>query len=169
MERPHPPPTSGRSSPSRGVKEGERTFDVDAVEKAQSTDVDDETLQELYGKEHVNIVCLDIWTSGRNLSSSSPPHYLHPPSNISPCPCSILPILYVSFFFPLRPFLPVVLPPLFLPFSRDCTLTLRHKKIFMGHVDAGEVNSGRRHPLRHGHGGPTDARQIQAGGQGDGA
>lgn len=51
-----PTPSSGRSSPSRGGKDGAR--DPDVVQKEQTADVDDETLQELYGKEHVNIVRL---------------------------------------------------------------------------------------------------------------
>lgn len=47
-------PGSGRSSPSRaGAKP---TAKIDVVEKEQTADVDDETLKELYGKEHVNIV-----------------------------------------------------------------------------------------------------------------
>jgi len=47
-------PGSGRSSPQRaGAKP---TAKIDIVEKEQTADVDDETLKELYGKEHVNIV-----------------------------------------------------------------------------------------------------------------
>ena len=47
-------PSSRRSSPPPGGKGGTR--DVDAVKKEQTADVDDETLKEIYGKEHVNIV-----------------------------------------------------------------------------------------------------------------
>jgi peptide chain release factor subunit 3 len=50
-----PSPSSGRSSPSRGGNKS-ATRDVDAVKKEQSADVDDATLKELYGKEHINIV-----------------------------------------------------------------------------------------------------------------
>jgi peptide chain release factor subunit 3 len=46
-------PASGRSSPSRAAKP---TAKVDVVEKEQTADVDEETLKDLYGKEHVNIV-----------------------------------------------------------------------------------------------------------------
>ncbi len=138
-----PTPTSGRSSPSRGVKEGERTFDVDAVEKAQSTDVDDETLQELYGKEHVNIVRLDIWTSGRNLSTSSPlTIYLHPPSNSSPLPLLTPPHPIRLFLPPTSPFSSrrssPSLPAIFSGLYADAA----PQKIFMGHVDAGKSTLG---------------------------
>lgn len=49
-------PGSGRSSPSRGGAKA--AAKVDVVEKEQTADVDEETLQELYGKEHVNIVSI---------------------------------------------------------------------------------------------------------------
>lgn len=49
-------PASGRSSPQRaGAKPVAK---VDAVAQEQTADVDDETLKELYGKEHVNIVSI---------------------------------------------------------------------------------------------------------------
>jgi peptide chain release factor subunit 3 len=47
-------PGSGRSSPSRAATKPTAKIDVVAAE--QTADVDDETLKELYGKEHVNIV-----------------------------------------------------------------------------------------------------------------
>jgi peptide chain release factor subunit 3 len=47
-------PASGRSSPQRAGNKP--TAKVDVVEKEQTADVDEETLKELYGKEHVNIV-----------------------------------------------------------------------------------------------------------------
>lgn len=52
-------PASGRSSPQRaGAKPIAK---VDIVEKEQTADVDEETLKELYGKEHVNIVSYSSW------------------------------------------------------------------------------------------------------------
>ncbi|KAK1764561.1 P-loop containing nucleoside triphosphate hydrolase protein [Phialemonium atrogriseum] len=59
-----PTPSSGRSSPSRGGKDGAR--DPDVVQKEQTADVDDETLQELYGKEHVNILFMGHVDAGKS-------------------------------------------------------------------------------------------------------
>lgn len=60
-----PTPSSGRSSPSRGASKGV-TRDVDAVEKEQAADVDDETLKEIYGKEHVNIIFIGHVDAGKS-------------------------------------------------------------------------------------------------------
>lgn len=46
--------SSGKSSPTLGDKKAVR--DADAVAKEQAADVDEETLQEVYGKEHVNLI-----------------------------------------------------------------------------------------------------------------
>jgi peptide chain release factor subunit 3 len=60
-----PTPSSGRSSPSRaGTKAAAR--DVDAVEKEQAADVDEETLKEIYGKEHVNIIFIGHVDAGKS-------------------------------------------------------------------------------------------------------
>ena len=49
------PSVSGRSSPSAAeVREAKR--EVDAVIKEQAAQVDEEVLEEVYGKEHVNII-----------------------------------------------------------------------------------------------------------------
>ena len=64
-----PTPSSGRSSPSRGSKGVTR--DVDAVEKEQSADVDDETLKEIYGKEHVNIIFIGHVDAGKSTLGGS--------------------------------------------------------------------------------------------------
>jgi peptide chain release factor subunit 3 len=60
-----PTPSSGRSSPSRGASKGV-TRDADAVEKEQAADVDDETLKEIYGKEHVNIIFIGHVDAGKS-------------------------------------------------------------------------------------------------------
>ncbi|KAJ5051829.1 uncharacterized protein L3040_001600 [Drepanopeziza brunnea f. sp. 'multigermtubi'] len=60
-----PAPSSGRSSPSRtAAKVAAR--EVDAVEKEQAADVDDETLKEIYGKEHVNIIFIGHVDAGKS-------------------------------------------------------------------------------------------------------
>ncbi|KAI6708261.1 hypothetical protein PZA11_000383 [Diplocarpon coronariae] len=58
-----PTPSSGRSSPS-AAKIAAR--EADAVEKAQAADVDDETLKEIYGKEHVNIIFIGHVDAGKS-------------------------------------------------------------------------------------------------------
>ncbi|KAL2133726.1 hypothetical protein VTI74DRAFT_1852 [Chaetomium olivicolor] len=60
-----PTPSSGRSSPSRAASKG-ATRDVDAVEKEQAADVDEETLKEIYGKEHVNIIFIGHVDAGKS-------------------------------------------------------------------------------------------------------
>ena len=64
-----PTPSSGRSSPTRGGKAVVR--DVDAVQKEQSADVDDETLKEIYGKEHVNIIFIGHVDAGKSTLGGS--------------------------------------------------------------------------------------------------
>lgn len=60
-----PAPSSGRSSPSGGGRTG-TARDVDAVEKDQAADVDEETLKEIYGKEHVNIIFIGHVDAGKS-------------------------------------------------------------------------------------------------------
>jgi peptide chain release factor subunit 3 len=60
-----PTPSSGRSSPSRAAKTA-AARDVDAVEKEQAADVDEETLKEIYGKEHVNIIFIGHVDAGKS-------------------------------------------------------------------------------------------------------
>ncbi|KAK4242785.1 P-loop containing nucleoside triphosphate hydrolase protein [Achaetomium macrosporum] len=60
-----PAPSSGRSSPSRAGTKG-AARDADAVEKEQAADVDEETLKEIYGKEHVNIIFIGHVDAGKS-------------------------------------------------------------------------------------------------------
>ena len=60
-----PTPSSGRSSPSRAA-EKKATRDADIVEKEQAADVDEETLKEIYGKEHVNIIFIGHVDAGKS-------------------------------------------------------------------------------------------------------
>lgn len=64
-----PTPTSGRSSPSRGAKAPAR--DADAVLNEQAADVDEETLKEIYGKEHVNVIFLGHVDAGKSTLGGS--------------------------------------------------------------------------------------------------
>jgi peptide chain release factor subunit 3 len=61
-----PTPSSGRSSPSQSAAPKAGSRDVDAVEKEQAADVDDETLKEIYGKEHVNIIFIGHVDAGKS-------------------------------------------------------------------------------------------------------
>ena len=60
-----PTPSSGRSSPSRAA-ERKAVRDADIVEKEQAADVDEETLKEIYGKEHVNIIFIGHVDAGKS-------------------------------------------------------------------------------------------------------
>ncbi len=60
-----PTPSSGRSSPSRGAPKA-AAREADAVEKEQAADVDEETLKEIYGKEHVNIIFIGHVDAGKS-------------------------------------------------------------------------------------------------------
>ncbi|ESZ94298.1 eukaryotic peptide chain release factor GTP-binding subunit [Sclerotinia borealis F-4128] len=68
-----PTPSSGRSSPSRtgtgAAKAAARA--ADAVEQEQAADVDDETLKEIYGKEHVNIIFIGHVDAGKSTLGGS--------------------------------------------------------------------------------------------------
>jgi peptide chain release factor subunit 3 len=64
-----PTPSSGRSSPTTSAAPAAR--DVDAVEKDQAADVDDETLKEIYGKEHVNIIFIGHVDAGKSTLGGS--------------------------------------------------------------------------------------------------
>ncbi|VUC34315.1 unnamed protein product [Clonostachys rosea] len=64
------PNSSGRSSPvGPGEKKAQR--DVDAVQKEQVADVDQETLKEIYGKEHVNIIFIGHVDAGKSTLGGS--------------------------------------------------------------------------------------------------
>lgn len=65
-----PTPSSGRSSPSRGGA-AKAARDADAVEKEQTADVDEDTLKEIYGKEHVNIIFIGHVDAGKSTLGGS--------------------------------------------------------------------------------------------------
>ena len=67
-----PTPSSGRSSPSRGGGGGKAAArDASAVENEQAADVDDDTLKEIYGKEHVNIIFIGHVDAGKSTLGGS--------------------------------------------------------------------------------------------------
>ena len=64
-----PTPSTGRNSPTRA---GERpTKDADAVLKEQEAELDEETLAEMYGKEHVNVIFLGHVDAGKSTLGGS--------------------------------------------------------------------------------------------------
>ncbi|KAJ9640525.1 translation termination factor GTPase eRF3 [Coniosporium apollinis] len=63
-------PSSGRGSPSRADKKAEAR-EADAVIKEQAADVDEETLAEMYGKEHVNVIFLGHVDAGKSTLGGS--------------------------------------------------------------------------------------------------
>ena len=65
-----PAPSSGRSSPSAAATKA-ATRDANAVEKEQAADVDEETLKEIYGKEHVNIIFIGHVDAGKSTLGGS--------------------------------------------------------------------------------------------------
>lgn len=65
-----PSPSTGKSSPTPGEKKG-GTRDADAVLKEQTADVDEETLQEVYGKEHVNLIFIGHVDAGKSTLGGS--------------------------------------------------------------------------------------------------
>lgn len=65
-----PSPSSGRSSPTAGAKTAASRA-ADAVEKEQSADVDQDTLKEMYGKEHVNIIFIGHVDAGKSTLGGS--------------------------------------------------------------------------------------------------
>jgi peptide chain release factor subunit 3 len=58
-----PAPSSGRSSPARQATESRN---ADAVAQDQTADVDEQTLKEIYGKEHVNIIFIGHVDAGKS-------------------------------------------------------------------------------------------------------
>ncbi|KAI1208270.1 uncharacterized protein F4807DRAFT_432246 [Annulohypoxylon truncatum] len=65
-----PTPSSGRSSPSRSSKAA-AVRDADAVANEQAADVDEETLKEIYGKEHINIIFIGHVDAGKSTLGGS--------------------------------------------------------------------------------------------------
>lgn len=64
------PPASGRSSPSRTETKAEQRR-ADAVMEEQAAEVDDEVIEELYGKEHVNVIFLGHVDAGKSTLGGS--------------------------------------------------------------------------------------------------
>ena len=63
-------PSSGRNSPSRAESKVSAR-EADAVTKEQAVDVDEETLAEMYGKEHVNVIFLGHVDAGKSTLGGS--------------------------------------------------------------------------------------------------
>ncbi|KAL9084908.1 MAG: hypothetical protein Q9165_007861 [Trypethelium subeluteriae] len=68
--RSSPTPSSGRNSPSRGETKP-AVKKADAVVQEQTADVDESTLQEMYGKEHVNVIFLGHVDAGKSTLGGS--------------------------------------------------------------------------------------------------
>lgn len=65
-----PTPSSGRNSPSRAEQRA-AAREADAVAKEQAEAVDEATLQEMYGKEHVNVIFLGHVDAGKSTLGGS--------------------------------------------------------------------------------------------------
>ncbi|KAI9702807.1 MAG: translation termination factor GTPase eRF3 [Candelina mexicana] len=65
-----PAPSSGTSSPLRTETKA-TAREADAVAKEQTADVDEETLEEIYGKEHVNIIFIGHVDAGKSTLGGS--------------------------------------------------------------------------------------------------
>jgi peptide chain release factor subunit 3 len=65
-----PAPSSGKSSPTRGEPKA-AAREADAVAKEQAADVDEEVLEEIYGKEHVNIIFIGHVDAGKSTLGGS--------------------------------------------------------------------------------------------------
>jgi peptide chain release factor subunit 3 len=65
--RTSPTPSSGRNSPSRSEKPAAKTVDVEK----ELEDIDEATLAEMYGKEHVNIIFLGHVDAGKSTLGGS--------------------------------------------------------------------------------------------------
>jgi peptide chain release factor subunit 3 len=64
-----PSPSSGRNSPTAAEKKVMR--EADAVAKEQEAVIDEETLREMYGKEHVNVIFLGHVDAGKSTLGGS--------------------------------------------------------------------------------------------------
>ncbi|KAL8768835.1 MAG: hypothetical protein Q9209_005016 [Squamulea sp. 1 TL-2023] len=65
-----PSPSSGKSSPTPGEPKAAQR-EVDAVVKEQAADVDEELLEEVYGKEHVNLIFIGHVDAGKSTLGGS--------------------------------------------------------------------------------------------------
>ncbi|KKY24392.1 putative eukaryotic peptide chain release factor gtp-binding subunit [Phaeomoniella chlamydospora] len=66
-----PTPSSGKSSPTPAEKKAAAAREADAVLKEQTADVDEDTLQEMYGKEHVNVIFIGHVDAGKSTLGGS--------------------------------------------------------------------------------------------------
>lgn len=66
-----PSPSSGRSSPSGVETPKQEKREADAVAKEQAAAVDDEVLEEVYGKEHVNLIFIGHVDAGKSTLGGS--------------------------------------------------------------------------------------------------
>ncbi|KAL8744522.1 MAG: hypothetical protein Q9190_003240 [Brigantiaea leucoxantha] len=64
-----PSPSSGKDSPTPGEAKASR--EADAVAKEQAADVDEELLEEVYGKEHVNVIFIGHVDAGKSTLGGS--------------------------------------------------------------------------------------------------
>ena len=62
---------SGQSEANKTAEAREPAREVDAVAKEQQEDVDEETLEEMYGKEHVNVIFLGHVDAGKSTLGGS--------------------------------------------------------------------------------------------------
>ncbi|KAL8708136.1 MAG: hypothetical protein Q9225_007647 [Loekoesia sp. 1 TL-2023] len=65
-----PSPSSGKSSPTPGEAKA-ATREADVVAKEQAADVDEELLEEVYGKEHVNLIFIGHVDAGKSTLGGS--------------------------------------------------------------------------------------------------
>lgn len=66
-----PSPSSGRSSPSAAETPKQEKREADAVAKEQAAAVDDDVLEEVYGKEHVNLIFIGHVDAGKSTLGGS--------------------------------------------------------------------------------------------------
>lgn len=65
------PTASGRSSPSRAAEAKAEARKADMVAQEQAQEVDEDTLEEMYGKEHVNVIFLGHVDAGKSTLGGS--------------------------------------------------------------------------------------------------
>ncbi|GME56190.1 HR1 repeat rho-binding protein [Neofusicoccum parvum] len=66
-----PTPSSGRSSPTRASDAKAAKQQADLIAQEQAADVDEDTLAEMYGKEHVNVIFLGHVDAGKSTLGGS--------------------------------------------------------------------------------------------------
>lgn len=66
-----PSPSSGRSSPTAAAEARDAKREADAVLKEQAAVVDEEVLEEVYGKEHVNLIFIGHVDAGKSTLGGS--------------------------------------------------------------------------------------------------